>query len=41
MKRTWYKIMAGIIKKMFIAVLSSIVNASKHTKVSIFYLHFQ
>ena len=30
--KTWYKIMLGIIKKIFIALLSSIVNASNHTK---------
>ena len=32
MKRTWYKIMFGLIKKMFIVLLSSTVNASNHTK---------
>ena len=32
MERTRYKIMFGSIKKMFIVLLSSIVNASNHTK---------
>ena len=32
MKRTWYKIMFWLIKKIFIGLLSSIVNASNHTK---------
>ena len=32
MKRTYYKIMFGLIKKIFIGLLSRIVNASNHTK---------
>ena len=32
MKRTYYKIMFGLIKKRFIGLLSRIVNASNHTK---------
>ena len=32
MKETRYKIMFGFIKKMFIGVLTSIVNGSNHTK---------
>ena len=32
MKITWYKIMFRLIKKIFIGLLSSIVNASYHTK---------
>ena len=32
MKITWYKIMFGLIKKIFIGLLSSVVNASYHTK---------
>ena len=32
MKEKWYKIMFGIIKKMFIAFLRNIVNRSNHTK---------
>ena len=32
MKRTWYKIIFGLIKKMFIVLLSNIVNGSNHTK---------
>ena len=32
MKETQYKIMFGIIKKMFIVLLTNIVNASNHTK---------
>ena len=32
MKRTWYETMFGIIKKMFIVLLTSIVNACSHTK---------
>ena len=32
MKETQYKRMFGIIKKMFIVLLTSIVNASNHTK---------
>ena len=32
MKITWYKITFRLIKKTFIGLLSSIVNASYHTK---------
>ena len=32
MERTWYKIMFGLTKKIFIGLLSSIINASNHTK---------
>ena len=32
MKRTWYKIIFGLIKKIFIVFLTSIVNASNHAK---------
>ena len=32
MKKTWYKIMFGLIKKIFIVFFSSTVNASNHTK---------
>ena len=32
MKRTWYKIMFGLIKKLFMWLLVKIVNASNHTK---------
>ena len=32
MKRTWYKIIFGLIKKIFIGLLSSIVNAYNYTK---------
>ena len=32
MKRTWYKIMFGLIKKLFMGLLIKIVNASNHTK---------
>ena len=32
MKRTWYKIMFGLIKKIFMGLLINIVNASNHTK---------
>ena len=32
MKRTWCKIMFGLIKRIFIGLLSSRVNASNHTK---------
>ena len=32
MKRTWYKIMFGLIKKIFIGLLTGLVNASNHTK---------
>ena len=31
-KKTWYKIMLEIIFKMFVVLLSSIVNASNHIK---------
>ena len=29
-KRTWYKIIFGLIKKIFIVLLSTIVNGSNH-----------
>ena len=32
MKRTRYKITFGLIKKMFIVILTGTVNASNHTK---------
>ena len=32
MKRTWYKIMFGLIKKLFMGLLIKIVNASNLTK---------
>ena len=32
MKKTWYKIMFGLIKKVFIALLSDVVRASNHAK---------
>ena len=32
MKRTWYKIMFGSIKKIFIGLLTGLVNGSNHTK---------
>ena len=32
MKRAWSKIMFGLIKKVFVGLLSSIVNASNHTE---------
>ena len=32
MKRTWYKIMFGLIKKIFIRLLTGLVNGSNHTK---------
>ena len=32
MKRTWYKIMFGLIKKIFIGLLTGLVNGSNHTK---------
>ena len=32
MKKTWYKIMLGIIKKMFIVLWTSMINASNHAK---------
>ena len=31
-ENTWYKIMFGIILKMFIMLLTSLANASSHTK---------
>ena len=31
-KKAWYKIMFGLTKKIFMGLLSSIVNASNHTK---------
>ena len=32
MKGKWYKIMFALIEKMFIVLLSNIVNGSNHTK---------
>ena len=32
MKRTWYKIMFGLIKKIFTGLLTGLVNESNHTK---------
>ena len=32
MKGTWYKIIFGIVKKMFMRLLISIVNSSNYTK---------
>ena len=32
MKETWYKTIFGFIKKLFIGLLTSIANASSHTK---------
>ena len=32
MERTWYKIMFGLIKKIFIGLLTGLVNGSNHTK---------
>ena len=32
MKRTWYKIMFELIKKMLIGLLTGLVNGSNHTK---------
>ena len=32
MKQTWYKIMFALIKKMFIGLLTGLVNGSNHTK---------
>ena len=32
MKRIWYKIIFGLIKKLFIGLLTGIVNGSYHTK---------
>ena len=31
-KRTWYKIMFGLIKKIFIGILTGLVNRCNHTK---------
>ena len=31
MKRTWYKIMFGLIKKNFIGLLTGVVNGPNHT----------
>ena len=33
MKRTWYKIMFGLIKKIFIGLLTGAVNGSNHTNM--------
>ena len=32
MKRTWYKIMFGLVKKIFIGLLIGLVNEPSHTK---------
>ena len=32
MKRTWYKIMFGLIKKILIRLLTGLVNGSNHAK---------
>ena len=32
MKRTWYKIMFGLIKKIFIGLLTGLVNGSNYRK---------
>ena len=32
MKRTWCKILFGLIKKIFIGLLTGLVNGSNHTK---------
>ena len=32
MKRTWYKIIFGLVKRIFMGLSISIVNASNHTK---------
>ena len=32
MKRTWYKIMFGLIKNIFIGLLTGLVDRSNHTK---------
>ena len=32
MKKTWYKSMLGLIKKIFIGLLTGLVNGSNHTK---------
>ena len=37
MKRTWYKIMFELNKKIFIGLLTGIVNESDHTKCSFFH----
>ena len=31
MERTWYKMMFGVIKKIFIGLLTGLVNGSNHT----------
>ena len=35
-KKTWYKIMFGYIKKVFVVLLTGIVSASDHTKCVLF-----
>ena len=37
MKRTWYKIMFELNKKIFIGLLTGIVNESDHTKCGFFH----
>ena len=37
MKRTWYKIIFGLLKKISIGLLTGPVNASNHTKFVIFF----
>ena len=32
MEKTWYKVMFGLIKKIFIGLLIGLVNGSNHTK---------
>ena len=32
MKKAWYKIMFGLIKKILIGLLTGLVNGSNHTK---------
>ena len=32
MKRAWYKVMFGLIKKIFAGLLGGLVNVSNHTK---------
>ena len=32
MKKTWYKTMFGLIKKIFIGLLTGLVNESNYTK---------
>ena len=32
MKRTWYKIIFGLLKKVFIGLLSGLVNGCNHAK---------